>query len=189
MSTCTANLKHSLTICKIIIFKVEKKKNSLIPVVDSRVLEAQKTTFLSWFGMSLFKLLFLSELGTCSQNFMPTRSMEPWKNINFYKGVCWNSHTRPVLENKKCIWENLGLIIRPVVICFDIIPKFRDFFFQINQNLKFWCCFKVAKGTWISFIRGQWVWVDKMMDDGSHVDIPILTTILKGVETQQPCFG
>jgi hypothetical protein len=54
-----------------------------VPEGDCNVLEAQKTTLSSKFGMSLFRFLFLSELGTCSQIFMPTRGVEPWEKHQF----------------------------------------------------------------------------------------------------------
>ena len=48
-----------------------------MPEGDCSVLEAQQTIFSSRFGMSFFRFWFLSELGTYSQNFMPTRGVEP----------------------------------------------------------------------------------------------------------------
>jgi hypothetical protein len=36
--------------------------------------------------MSLFGFLFLCELGTCPQNLMPTRGVEPCKNHQFPQG-------------------------------------------------------------------------------------------------------
>jgi hypothetical protein len=47
------------------------------------VLEAKRTKFSNRFGMRLFKDLFISELGTCSQNFMPTRDVEPCEKHQF----------------------------------------------------------------------------------------------------------
>jgi hypothetical protein len=44
---------------------------------DSSLLGSKKTTFLSKFRMSLFRFLFLGELGTCPQNLMPTQGVEP----------------------------------------------------------------------------------------------------------------
>jgi hypothetical protein len=76
MSTCPPNLTHSfLTIYKIITFKVEKTVFFPVPKGDSRVLKAKKTIFYSY-GMSLSIFLFLSELGTCPQNFITTRGVE-----------------------------------------------------------------------------------------------------------------
>jgi hypothetical protein len=56
-------------------FKVEKKVFSPAPEGDNRVLKAKKTIFLRY-GMSLSIFLFLSELGTCFQNLIPTRGVE-----------------------------------------------------------------------------------------------------------------
>jgi hypothetical protein len=39
-------------------------------------MEAKKTIFLSKYGMSLFEILFLGELGMCLQNLIPTRGVE-----------------------------------------------------------------------------------------------------------------
>jgi hypothetical protein len=36
--------------------------------------------------MNLVKVLFPSELGTCLQNFMSTRGVEPWENHQFLQG-------------------------------------------------------------------------------------------------------
>jgi effector-binding domain-containing protein len=36
--------------------------------------------------MCLFRFLFLSELGTCPQNLMPTRGVEPLENHQFPQG-------------------------------------------------------------------------------------------------------
>jgi hypothetical protein len=83
--------------------------------------------------MSLFRFFFLSVLGTCSQNFMPTRSVEPWGKHQFpeggllkftYKGrfltitkvyktiLYWNFKQRKhalvlSLPEKKYFWETL----------------------------------------------------------------------------------
>jgi hypothetical protein len=36
--------------------------------------------------MSLFRFLFLVELGTCPQNCMPIQGVEPWENQQFPQG-------------------------------------------------------------------------------------------------------
>jgi hypothetical protein len=41
---------------------------------DSRSFGGQITIFLSRYGMNLFKILLLDELGTCPQNLISTRS-------------------------------------------------------------------------------------------------------------------
>jgi hypothetical protein len=87
MSICLPNLTHSfLTICEIIKFKVEKKFFSSLRNGDNSLLGSKKTTFSSRYEMSLFRFLFLSELGTCSQNLMPTRGVEPWVKHQFLQG-------------------------------------------------------------------------------------------------------
>jgi hypothetical protein len=84
MSICLPNLTLSiLTICGIIM-----KKKFFWPLSegDSNLLGSKKTTFSSRYGMSLFEFLFLGELGTCPQNLMPTRGVEPWENHQFPRG-------------------------------------------------------------------------------------------------------
>jgi hypothetical protein len=84
MSTCPLNLTHSfITVCKIITFKVDKKVFFPCAQRDSRVLKAKKTIFKSRYGMCLSIFLFLSELGTCPQNLIPTRSVEHWEKNHF----------------------------------------------------------------------------------------------------------
>jgi hypothetical protein len=74
---CLPNLTLSfLTICEIITSKLKKKFFSPLQNGDSSLLESKKTTFSSRYGMCLFGFLFLSELGTCSQNLMPTQGVE-----------------------------------------------------------------------------------------------------------------
>jgi hypothetical protein len=87
MSTCPPNHTHSfLTVCKIIMFKVDKEVFSLAPEGDSRVLKAKKTIFKSRYGMCLSIFLFLSELGTCPQNLVPTRGVKHWEKNHFPQG-------------------------------------------------------------------------------------------------------
>jgi hypothetical protein len=52
------------------------KKNSPISKGDSRVLKAEKTIFLSEYKCASLHSCFLSELGTCVQNLISTRSVE-----------------------------------------------------------------------------------------------------------------
>jgi hypothetical protein len=78
MSICLPNITLSfLTICEIITFKVEEKVFLPLQKGDSSLLGSKKTNFLSKFRMCLFRFLFLGELGTCSQNLMPTQGVEP----------------------------------------------------------------------------------------------------------------
>jgi hypothetical protein len=60
-----------------------KKFFSPAPKGVSRVLKAKKTILKSRYGMCLSILLFLSELGTCPQNLIPTRSVEHWEKNHF----------------------------------------------------------------------------------------------------------
>jgi hypothetical protein len=78
MSICLPNLTLLfLTICEIITFKVEEKVFFVPAKGGQQSFGIQKTTFSSIFGMSLFRFLFLGELGTCPQNLMPTQGVEP----------------------------------------------------------------------------------------------------------------
>jgi hypothetical protein len=54
-----------------------------MPKGDNSLLGSKKTTCSSRYGMCLFGLLFLGVLGTCPQNLMPTRGVEPWENHQF----------------------------------------------------------------------------------------------------------
>jgi hypothetical protein len=77
MSTCLPNLTLSfLTICEIITFKVEEKV-FFAPTKGNNLLGSKRTTFSRKYEMCLFGFLFLGELGTCPQNLMPTRGVEP----------------------------------------------------------------------------------------------------------------
>jgi hypothetical protein len=77
MSTYPPNLAHSfLTICKITTFKVEEK-GFFLYLRDTSV-GGQKKPFIEVdMGQGTSKSLFLGELGTCSQNLISTRHMEP----------------------------------------------------------------------------------------------------------------
>jgi hypothetical protein len=48
-----------------------------LPKGDSSLLGSKKTTFSSRFRMSLFRFLFLGELGICPKNLVPTLGVEP----------------------------------------------------------------------------------------------------------------
>jgi hypothetical protein len=58
-------------------FKVEEKVFLPLPKGDISLLGSKKTIFSSRYEMCLFKFLFLGELGTCPQNLMSTRGVEP----------------------------------------------------------------------------------------------------------------
>jgi hypothetical protein len=77
MLACPPNLTYSfLTVCEIITFKVDRKVFSTVPEGYNRVLEAKKTIFGGIFGIFLFKLLFIGDLGTCPKTFIRTRGVE-----------------------------------------------------------------------------------------------------------------
>jgi hypothetical protein len=77
MSTSPPNLVHSfLTVCKIIIFKVDKKVFFPVPKGDSRVLKAQKTIFSSRHGLCNILFLSLGGSGICLQNLIPIGGVE-----------------------------------------------------------------------------------------------------------------
>jgi hypothetical protein len=77
MSTCLPNFMHSfLTVCEIITFKVDKKVFFPVPKEDSRVLEAQKTTFSSRHGLCDILFLSLGGLGICLQNLISIGGVE-----------------------------------------------------------------------------------------------------------------
>jgi hypothetical protein len=57
-----------------------------LPKGDSSLLGSKKTTSSSRFRISFFRFLFLGELGTCTQNLMPTQGVEPWENHQFPQG-------------------------------------------------------------------------------------------------------
>jgi hypothetical protein len=57
-----------------------------LPKGDNSLLGSKKATFSNKYEMSLIGFLFLSELGTCPQNLMPTQGVEPWKNHQFPQG-------------------------------------------------------------------------------------------------------
>ena len=84
MFTCPPNLAHSfVTICEIIIFKVNKKFLISCAKGGQQSFEGQKKTFSSRHG--LCNILFLSpgELGICLQNLISTRSVEHWEKNYF----------------------------------------------------------------------------------------------------------
>jgi hypothetical protein len=49
-------------------------------------LEAKKTIFLSRYGMGLFIILFIGELGTYKKNLIPTRGVEHQEENDFPQG-------------------------------------------------------------------------------------------------------
>jgi hypothetical protein len=57
-----------------------------MPERYSSVSEAKKTIFERGYGLCLSTFLFLSELGTCPQNLIPTGGVEHWEKIQFPQG-------------------------------------------------------------------------------------------------------
>jgi hypothetical protein len=56
--------------------------------------------------MSLFRFLFLGELGTCPQNLMPTRGVEPCENHQFSQGGMLNFTYKGHFLTIKIAYEN-----------------------------------------------------------------------------------
>ena len=108
MSICPPNLSETFfTVCKIITFKVDKKVFSPAPEGDSRVLKAKKTILKSKHGMCLSIFLFLTELGTCPQNLIPTKGVEYWEKNHFPQGGMLKfTYEGPFLTIKKT-YKNL----------------------------------------------------------------------------------
>jgi hypothetical protein len=67
---------YTLTVFKIIMFKVDINAFSPMPKEDNKVLKAKKTIFLSRYGMCFSIFLILSETGTCLQNLISTRGVK-----------------------------------------------------------------------------------------------------------------
>jgi hypothetical protein len=104
MSICLPKFTLSfLTICEIITFKVEEKVFLPLQKGDNNLLGSKKTTILSKFRMSLFRFLFLGELGTCPQNFMPTRGGTLRKSSISTRGYTEIHKQRPFFDNKNSI--------------------------------------------------------------------------------------
>jgi hypothetical protein len=97
--------------------------------------------------MSLFRFLFLGELGTCPQNFMPTRGVEPWEIHKFSQGVYGIQIQRLVFDNKNSIWKILGLKIQTMETCSSASSMHRDF--------NFW---KILKSPFLVEIQSSVSW-------------------------------
>jgi hypothetical protein len=65
---------------------LKKKFFLALPKGYSIVLEAKKTILLRRYGMSLFGMLFLSELGTCVQKLISIRGVEHCAKNHFPQG-------------------------------------------------------------------------------------------------------
>jgi hypothetical protein len=62
---------------------LKEKKSFFVLKGYNRVLGAKKSFFRVGMDLRDFKFLFLAELGTCQQNLISTRHMEPWKKCHF----------------------------------------------------------------------------------------------------------
>ena len=122
------------------------KKKFFLPLQkgDSSLLGSKKTTFLSKFRLCLFRFLFLCKLGTCPQNVMPTRGVEPWENHQFpqggmlkftYKG---RFLTIKIAYEKFLDWKSKWWKHALVPLLYKEI-----FIFEKHWNLNFWWNFKV----------------------------------------------
>jgi hypothetical protein len=99
--------------------------------------------------MSLFRFLFLGELGTCPQNLMPAQGVEPSENHQFQQRGYAEIHIqRPFSDNKNSIYKSLRMRIRTVGTCCSA--------FSIRRNFYFW---KILKSRFLvefqSFIFDQ----------------------------------
>jgi hypothetical protein len=109
-----------------------------LPKGDNSLLGSKKTTFSSGYEMCLFGLLFLSELGTCPQNLMPTQGVEPWEDHQFPQGGYAEIHIqRPFFDNINFYF----LFLKDTKISiFGGISKFRLWadYGSFGQNLLHW---------------------------------------------------
>jgi hypothetical protein len=92
-----------LTICEIITFKVEEKVSLPLQKGDNSLLGSKKTIFSIRFRMSLFRFLFLGELGTCPQNHAHTRCGTFKKSSISTRGYAKIHIQRPFFDNKNSI--------------------------------------------------------------------------------------
>jgi hypothetical protein len=133
MSTCPPNLTHSfLIVCKIITFKVDNKSFFSL---DPKVLKAKKTISWNRYGMCLSTFLFLSKLGTCLQNLIPTRGVEHWEKNHFpTRGYAKIHIQRPFFDNKKDIKKFIVLKIQMVNIYSSASSTHRFFFLETLKS-------------------------------------------------------
>ena len=145
MSICLPNFTiSSFTICEIITFKVQKNVFFALQNGNSSLMGSKKTTFSSRYGMCLSIFLFLSELGKCSQNLIPTRSVEPWIKHQFLQGGIYaNIHIpRLFFDNKNSIWKILRLKIWMVETCFNASSTCRNSYFWKTLQSQFLVVFQ-----------------------------------------------
>jgi hypothetical protein len=73
-----------------------------VPMEDSRILEAKKTTFLCRHGLCNILFKSLGELGTCLQNLISTRGVEHWIFFSTMRYVEIQKHG-PFFDDRKDI--------------------------------------------------------------------------------------
>jgi hypothetical protein len=116
-----------------------KKIHLPLPNGDNSLLGSKITTFSSRYGMCLSGFLFLGELGTCPQNLMPTRGVEPAQTTqNCQNHHFWNIH----------FWKTLKS---------QFLVVFQSFIFgQILANFGSFCCIDSGWGhaqTWAKILN------------------------------------
>ena len=106
-----------------------------MPEGDNRVLKAKKTICYIRYGMYFSIFFFLSELGTCVQNLIPTRGVELWEKNSFSARGYDEIHIqRPFFDSKNSTWKILGLKIR-IVETYSSVPSTHRFFFGGNTKI------------------------------------------------------
>jgi hypothetical protein len=128
MSICLPNLTLSFfTICIIITHKVEEKAFFALAKGGQQSFGSKRTTFSSRYKMCLFGFLFLGELGTCPQNLMPTKVVEPWENHQFPQ--------RGILDWKSRRWKHA--LVLPLHIKKLFLKKKKSHFLVVFQSFVF----------------------------------------------------
>jgi uncharacterized integral membrane protein len=150
MFTCPPNLTHSFhTVCKIIRFKVEKKKFFSQCLRGTVEFWGPKKPFfrirMDWRTSNSCSWISYVHVHKIS---FPHKAWNLEKIINFHKGVCWNSHTKAVFGNKNSIWKILELKIQMVEICSNASSTHTNFYFW--KILKSWFLVRFQ-----SFVFGQ----------------------------------
>jgi hypothetical protein len=125
-----------------------------VPKGSSKVLKAKKIILLSRCGMSLFIILFLSELDPCLPNLIPTRGTEHCEKIYFLQGnmlkfkhkghsLTTNKKYQKLLHSKSKQWAHA--LVPTLHTNFSFLKK--------TQNLNFGEYFKVPQANclWANF--------------------------------------
>jgi hypothetical protein len=128
--------------------------------------------------MSLFKILFLGELGTCGQNLIPTRSVQHQKKNHFRQGSVLKFVNKGsfLFDNKKKMYKKsfywkskLWVHARVPILHLDIT------FFEIIKILNFGGISKFLKLLWVgSFgqILPHWQWLRACPKQGWNLKNP-----------------